>query len=242
MTGNRLLDALPDSEFAGFEGHLEGKVLSTGEGTHEHGERMSYVDFPIDALLSVVVVMRSGAQVEVESVGREGYVEIDAGLEALHAPRTSYCRIAGRVLRAPLDVFRDSMHRSPRFARLVRRNVSARFFSAGQNVACKAKHSIEQQLSRWLLQSRDRVDASSFRVTHESMSEALGVRRATVTTAASSLEQHGAVLFTHGRVTIPDVAKLESMSCECYFAARSVIVQSFSDDPIVGDYAEGPPG
>lgn len=43
----------------------------------------------------------------------------------------------------------------------------------------------------------------------------LGVRRATVSIAASTLQRAGVIRYQHGKVTIMDRAGLENAACEC---------------------------
>jgi hypothetical protein len=53
-----------------------------------------------------------------------------------------------------------------------------------QNTACNKHHSIEQQLSRWLLQVIDRIQSLEFAMTQAMTASMLGVRRESVTAAA----------------------------------------------------------
>jgi hypothetical protein len=49
----------------------------------------------------------------------------------------------------------------------------------------------------------------------------LGVRRATVTVAAGSLQSARFVRFDRGRIRILDRAGLEESACECYAVIRN---------------------
>ena len=77
-----------------------------------------------------------------------------------------------------------------------------------------------QRLARWLLLTHDRVDANEFPLTHEFVSQMLGVRRATVTEALGTLQQTGAIRSARGRITIVDRPGLEAAACECYRIVR----------------------
>jgi Mn-dependent DtxR family transcriptional regulator len=61
-----------------------------------------------------------------------------------------------------------------------------------------------------------------FPMTHEFLSQMLGVRRATVTVTAGILQKAGFVQFSRGRVAIVDRQGLENATCECYAVTREV--------------------
>jgi DNA-binding GntR family transcriptional regulator len=52
------------------------------------------------------------------------------------------------------------------------------------------------------------------------MAVMLGVRRATVTEAAGSLQDAGLIRYRRGMVTIVDRKRLEAAACECYTIVR----------------------
>jgi CRP-like cAMP-binding protein len=89
-----------------------------------------------------------------------------------------------------------------------------------QTAACNALHPVEARLSRWLLQARDRLESNNIKLTHEFLSQMLGVRRTTVTVVANMLQQAGLIRYHRGQIEIVDRAGLEARACECYEAIR----------------------
>jgi Mn-dependent DtxR family transcriptional regulator len=69
-------------------------------------------------------------------------------------------------------------------------------------------------------------------LTHEFLSEMLGVQRSSVTLIARQLQTEGLIRYRRGRVEIIDRASLEKRACECYVATRrkNEDVFSRSDD------------
>jgi len=94
-----------------------------------------------------------------------------------------------------------------------------------QTAACNALHDVEARLSRWLLQARDRLESNTVGLTHEFLSQMLGVRRTTVTVVAHMLQQAGLIRYHRGKIEIVDRRGLEARACECYEAIRRQIDQ-----------------
>jgi CRP-like cAMP-binding protein len=228
-SGNRLLDALPASDRVGLEADLEIVTLPAHEFTQSAGGVMHHVDFPIDAVLSVVATLRNGDTVEVGTVGSEGFVESDAVLDSPLSQRTSFCQVRGTVGRMTIERFTTRMATSVSFARSMRRNVRAALFSAQQFAACNVKHSIIQRCARWLSMTQDRVGGADFTLTHDFLSIMLGVRRSGVSEAADALQKMGAITYHRGAVTVLDHALLNATACECYQACKHAFASSLHE-------------
>ncbi len=227
-SGNRLLDALPPPELAGVEQDLEIVPLAAHRFTHSIGDVMHHVDFPIDAVLSVVATLKNGDSVEVGTVGRESFVESDAALDSCISSRTSFCQVGGLVGRMTLDRFHERMTESAPFARLMLHNVRATLFSAQQFAACNVKHSVLQRCARWLAMTADRVGTPQFKLTHDFLAIMLGVRRAGVSEAADALHRLGAIEYRRGVVTVTNAKLLEETACECYRLCKDAFDASLS--------------
>jgi hypothetical protein len=71
-----------------------------------------------------------------------------------------------------------------------------------------------------LLTAHDRSTSDQLPLSHEFLSQMLGVRRAGVTVALGTLKVAGLIRNSHARVTILDRPGLEAASCECYRTVR----------------------
>lgn len=85
-----------------------------------------------------------------------------------------------------------------------------------QVAACNALHSLEQRLSRWLLQARDLVNDDVLPLTQNFLSQMLGVHRSSLTLIARRLQEAGLINYHHGSIQIRDVEALKDVCCECY--------------------------
>ncbi len=198
--------------------------------TNLYDAPMRTVDFPIDAVMSVVATLANGSTCEVATVGREGFVEVDAALASTIAHRSSFCQIPGHVARMPIDVFQAEHNATREFRTLVHRAVRARVCMTEQLATCNLKHTVIERFARWLLMTRDRLGRSEFKVTHEFLAMMLGARRAGVSQAAATLQTGGSIAYRRGVIIILDNHLLTARACECYAAEREAIEISFRKD------------
>jgi CRP-like cAMP-binding protein len=225
-SGNRLLDALPASDLASLERDLTVVALKAHQSTHSAGRVMNHVDFPIDAVLSVVATLKNGETVEVGTVGSESFVESEAVLESSLSSRTSFCQVQGSVGRMSIACFEQRMETSVMFARFMRRNVRAVLFSSQQFTACNVKHSVLQRCARWLAMTADRVGRPQLTLTLDFLAIMLGVPSASVAEAVDALRLMGAIEYRQAVVTVLDGGGLERVACECYEASKAAFAES----------------
>ena len=112
---------------------------------------------------------------------------------------------------------------------LVARYNDAQITLVHQVAGCNALHPVATRLCRWLLQTRDRCDSDVIPLTHEFLSEMLGVQRSTVTLLARELQDLGLIHYRRGRIEIIDRGRLEEKACECYATARRTIDRVYAE-------------
>ncbi|WP_342342990.1 helix-turn-helix domain-containing protein [Sulfurimicrobium lacus] len=80
---------------------------------------------------------------------------------------------------------------------------------------------MEQQLSRWLLLSLDRLPSKDLAVTQELIASVFGVRREGITEAVGKLKRAGHISCRRGHITVLDRTGLEKQACECYRVVKA---------------------
>ena len=221
--GNRIVDTLEYAEEKAVLANAIAVPLERSQFTTMRNTTMHGVDFPVDALLSVMASADDGSTAEVALIGPEGFVEIDAALHNDDAKRTSQCRCPGSVIRIPIADFKAELRKNGLFAGLIYHAVRARVFMSEQIALCNLRHPTSERIARWLLLVADRTTSARIMLTHEEMGSVLGVRRASVTVEAGALQKSGAIGYSRGVVQILDRHELERNACECYAICRDTI-------------------
>lgn len=217
---NRLLDAIAPDVRAALEPHLARVELEVRDTIATPGEPFEYVYFPLNSIVSVVNEMHDGSTVESGTIGNEGVAGLPALLDAVASESRMYTQVPGAALRVPVGVIVPVVERERELRRLINRYAQAYISQVAQGAACNRVHGIEQRCARWLLMTHDRVGRDEFSLKQEFLAEMLGVRRAGVSVAASTLQSAGIIRYSRGTIHVLDRQRLEAASCECYNIIR----------------------
>ncbi|MBD2130378.1 Crp/Fnr family transcriptional regulator [Microcoleus sp. ZQ-A2] len=213
---NRLLAALPSEIKARLEPNLERVSLPFKEVLYEPREVIEYVYFPINAVVSLLTIVEERTLAEVGLVGNEGMVGLSVFLGIEATPFKAIVQVPGEAMRMKADVFKDFVNPDSPLYSLLLRYTHALMCQISQSAACNPNHSVEERCCRWLLMTCDRVQSDQFPITHEFLSQMLGVRRAGITVVAGMLQKAGLIRYSRGQMTILDRPGLEAVSCQCY--------------------------
>ena len=141
------------------------------------------------------------------------------------------CQTGGGAHRIPVAAFKEAIAHAPHLRDLLLRYVHVFHVQVAQTAACNAHHELGQRLARWLLAAHDRSGVAELSLTQDLIAVMLGVRRSTVSIAASMLQKAGVIRYQHGRITIVDRVGLENAACECYEAVAGEYRRLFGEHP-----------
>lgn len=218
--GNRLLEALPESDLRRMLAGCETVELAFADVLYTPRERLSHVYFPLTSFISLIMPIDASASLEIGLIGNEGMFGIPLVLGVDVSPVRAVVQGAGSALRMDAPVFCRELGRSPALQREMDRYIFVRLSQFAQTAGCTRFHVVESRLARWLLMTQDRAHSNKFHVTQEFLAMMLGVRRVGVTKAASSLQKRKFIHYTRGDITVLDRPGLKAASCGCYKADR----------------------
>lgn len=215
-SNNRLIRSLAEEDFAPIAPFLVPVRLRRDEVLYEAGDEIQVVYFPETCVVSVVQSFSTGENIETATIGCEGCACLGVSLGGERASGRYVVQIGGEALRMARIDFVRAADQQPGFRRCVQRFTRGFLETALLSVACNRIHSVEQRLARWLLMTRDRSSEGPLTLTHDTLSDMLGVHRPTVTVALRDLREAGIVETRPGAIAILDRERLEEKSCECY--------------------------
>ena len=213
---NHLLAALPADELANIKSKLKPVSLELGESLYESGDKMDYAYFPTTAIISMLYIMENGATAEIGIIGNDGLLGVTLFMGGDSTTSRAIIQSAGDAFKMKAKDLKEEFSKSGVFQILLLRYTQALLTQISQTAVCNRLHPIEQQLCRWLLLSHDRLQSDKLIMTHDLISNMLGVRREGITLAAQKLAKRKLITNKRGMITVIDRQGLENAVCECY--------------------------
>jgi CRP-like cAMP-binding protein len=213
---NHLLSAFSSADWQRWQSLLEPVALEVGQVLFEPYRPLSHVYFPTSAVVSLVCMTQDGETAEIAVVGNEGAVGVLLFMGGDVMPHEAIVQSAGLAYRLNANAVKNAMEFSNPIMKLMLSYAHAMFSQLSQTAVCNRYHSIDQQLSRRLLQGLDRATSNELLITQEAMANLLGVRREGVTAAALKLQHEGAIQYSRGHIIVHNRQQLERHACECY--------------------------
>lgn len=217
--GNRLLRALPSSDFALLALHLTRVAFAVGDEIAAVGEKIEEVRFPEAGVAGILAHIDCERRLAVGLIGHEGMIGWPVLLGEDRWPHDVAMRAeAGTALRISAPSLLAAVEESPSLRAALLRFVHVFELQVSQNVCSALIHPVDRRMARWILLYHDRVQGDEITLTHEEFRLMLGVRRSSVTDALHRLEAERAVRGLRGRVVVRDRAKLLELAGGTYGA------------------------
>ncbi len=217
---NRILATLLATEYKRLLPKLERVTFKRGEIVYRADQQIDEVYFPEDAVVAMVDTTDDDRTVEVGVIGCEGFVGINIFLGGVITPDKAIVQISGTAMRMKSKDLRKELRFGSPLQRLLLDYTRAFLTVMSQSVACSQHHTVEQRLARWLLTMSDYVSTHEIMMSQQTIAAMLGVRRVSVTDAASKFQAAALINYSRSRIKILDKSGLRKKSCECYLVIR----------------------
>jgi CRP-like cAMP-binding protein len=216
FNSNRLISLLPAPTLLEWMPHFERVEFLLGQRLFDPSYTQEHLYFPLTAIVSWMNTLQNGSSTEVAITGREGMAGIFLLMGATQTQSNAFVQKAGSALRIRLRVVQESFDQNTDVQKIFLRFTRTVLTQLAQSTVCYRHHSLEQQLCRKLLHTLDRQDSEIILMTHELLSQALGVRREGISHAAYRLMKENIISYARGRIQVINRQALANRSCECY--------------------------
>ena len=141
---NRLLADLPRDEYDRLLPHLEKVSLPLRDILYEANGPIPHVFFPLNGVVSLVIVVEDHVSLEVGTIGNEGMVGTPVFLGSHSSPTRAISQVPGEALRMETKVFQEEMRRRGPLYGLVQRYTQAMINQISQSTVCNHRHSVRE--------------------------------------------------------------------------------------------------
>ena len=222
---NLLIRQLPKADRARLLNLCEPFELVLSDVLSVRGQPLSHAYFPRSGFISLAIDVDAYPGLEVGMAGRESMLGSELVLGLAPTPWRALVQGPGLSWRIEAETLRRACSASPALHQVVQTSLLVRLHQQALAAGCERFHRIGPRLARWLLMSQDRAQADTFHVTQEFLALMLGVRRVSVTVAASRFQKNGLISYHRGEITVQDRAGLQEQACSCYAADRQLYAE-----------------
>ena len=196
--------------------------LALGDVLCHRGDRLRHVYFPTNSFISLITQNEGEPGLEVGLIGDEGMLGAALVLGVDRSPVHALVQGPGAAWRMSTSAFRGQLAERSGLRSIIDKYLYVVMAQLATSSACLRFHEIGPRLARWLLMTQDRAHGDTFHVTQEFLSHMLGVRRVSITVAASALQNCGVIAYARGELRILDREGLEDAACSCYASDSGV--------------------
>lgn len=220
---NDIIGAIPENEYDFFSKHLKLVSLSVGQVLFEPGHTHSCVYYPVGAVVSMINLQPDGRDVEMHMLGKSCMVGAEVGNAGIQSFYQAKVRSSGLAYRLDVQHLRRAWAECPVYKLTAQKAMQRLLLELSQAVVCSKKHSVDQQLIRWILLTLDNTLTASISITQQALSQLLGLRREAVSLSMLKLEENGWITKSRGAFAVLDRKNLELAACDCYWTAQQKI-------------------
>jgi CRP-like cAMP-binding protein len=195
--------------------HLELISLQEGQVVYEPGVPVHDFYFPVDAVVSLYVMLGDGYTAESASVDKYSMFPLSL-LAGGYSLNRAVVRLPGFVYRIPAAVLCEEFRRGEALMQVLLEAIKWMVAKITLSSVCSRHHSIDQQVAQWLLVSMDSTKSHTIAATHDHIARNLGFRREGVTHTLGKFLSRFVISSVRGRIEVLNRPALEAIVCSCY--------------------------
>lgn len=212
---NAILTRICLQDLAAIGEFLEPIILRERMVLQEPKRPLEHVYFIESGLVSLRIAA-AGSILETAVIGHRGAVGASLLIGAHLSTHQAVVLLPGSAHRIRVEHLHRVMNARSEIREHLFRYVQAQALHCAQTGFCGVRHDCKQRLACWLCLASDALGAQVLPVTHDYLSSALGLRRASVTEVLIRFEEQRFIRKTRGMLQIDDRQWLEQKACSCY--------------------------
>jgi CRP-like cAMP-binding protein len=233
---NTILSNLGLADFARLRPYLQSVALKERAVLEVPEKHIEYIYFIETGLVSLRTRVARNA-LETAMVGRGGVVGALIALDNDVSIHHSIVLVAGHAFRIRADDLHRVMSEQPLIREQLLLFVHVLMTLGSLIALCGVRHKLEQRLASWLFAASDVLDRNILPITHNHLSNILGLPRAGVTRSLVRFRDEGLIQTIRGVVQVRERRLLMEKACDCY---RGISTRMMSKSPGVPEmYAPG---
>ena len=190
--------------------------LSVNQVLYEQGDKIEFLYFPLDSVVSGLAIMEDGTTIETAMVGCESVVGISTILGSGLSRPWVWITVPGHAVQLDSRLLDKLLVQNEVALKAFLKRYRLLITQVSQRCVCNTRHTIMERLCCWLLMIHDRAGGNNLNLTQEMIASRVGARRAGITVAAGALQAMKAIEYRRGQLHITDREVLERAACECY--------------------------
>jgi len=187
---NSMIEQLAAEKYEKLLPSFQLVCLSTDQLIFRPHEAIQFVIFPVSAIIAMQIDISDGSSADIVLIGKEGMVGsgVMGGNQNFSRARV---RFPGFAYKLPLSVFQTELSQDTSFLKIWMATTRQMILQIAMPTVCSSKHSNEQQIVRWIMNTLDKTQGHTLQITHQEIADTLGIRRESVTLAAGKLSSRG---------------------------------------------------
>lgn len=214
-SNNLMIEKLNNEKYEKLASYFQLICLETGQLIFRPHETIQFVFFPVSAIIAMQIDISDGSSADIVLIGKEGMVGSGVMGGNQNFSR-AHVRFSGFAYKLPLEVFQSELAQDREFLKIWMASTRQMILQIAMPTVCSSKHSNEQQIIRWIMNTLDKTQGHVLQVTHQEIADILGIRRESVTLAAGKLSHEGLIEVSRGQLSVLNRPLLEARACECY--------------------------
>ena len=137
---NRILAALPATDYARLLPDLEFVDMPLGWTMSESGDHVNFLHFPTSGIVSLIYALEDGSSSEIALVGNEGMVGISIFMGGESMPSSTEVQSAGHAYRLSRKIMKREFALGGRLQHLALLYTQAMICQTSQTAVCNQHH------------------------------------------------------------------------------------------------------